>query len=414
MIDAANTVPPDRRASPEALSELLARLGAMLLEYGCATNRLEECLQVTAACHGHTAQVFATPTGLWLSVGDVVRLVRVQRWTVDLDRLAALDRVFNQLSDGELDVAETTAALDAIASAPRRYPAWTAVVAGGLASGSAALFFGGGVVEASVGFGLGLVFVVLSQAMAVRQRLRLLTDFSMGLLVGFATWAALAWNPGLDRRAMVLAAIIVAVPGMTLTAGLTELAEKNLVSGTARLMDAVMVMVSLVFGVAAAAIAEKWVAASVLVADVAQKAPPSLAVLSVATVVAGAAFVVLFVVPPRDAPWAIASGVVAWGTAVAGERLAVPAVSAAFVGALATGVYANVAARITDRPAQIYLLPGIVLLVPGAFGYVSFELLLWGDVTEGTARAFTTLLIAGALALGLLIANAAVPARKVL
>jgi len=47
---------------------------------------------------------------------------------------------------------------------------------------------------------------------------------------------------------MVLSAVIVLVPGLALTMGLAELSSRNLVSGTARIMDAIMQLFKLYFG----------------------------------------------------------------------------------------------------------------------------------------------------------------------
>ena len=47
-----------------------------------------------------------------------------------------------------------------------------------------------------------------------------------------------------------LAGLIVLVPGLTLTTAMTELATRDLVSGTARLMGAVLIFLEIGFGVA--------------------------------------------------------------------------------------------------------------------------------------------------------------------
>ena len=68
----------------------------------------------------------------------------------------------------------------------------------------------------------------------------------------------------------------------------------------------------------------------------------------------------------------------------------------------------------TQRPSQLFLLPGLVLLVPGSFGFLSLERFLRGDFVEGAAKGFEMFLIAGALVTGLLVANVVLPARKIL
>jgi uncharacterized membrane protein YjjB (DUF3815 family) len=83
-----------------------------------------------------------------------------------------------------------------------------------------------------------------------------------------------------------------------------------------------------------------------------------------------------------------------------------------FFGALATGLYANACARWTRRPAQLFLVPGMVLLVPGMFGFMSFGRLFTGDIEAGAAGAFQTLMVGAALATGIVAANTTLPPRK--
>ena len=49
-------------------------------------------------------------------------------------------------------------------------------------------------------------------------------------------------DPGINIRMVVLSAIIVFIPGLALTLGLAELSARHLVSGTARIMDALMLL----------------------------------------------------------------------------------------------------------------------------------------------------------------------------
>ena len=411
---------PDQRAPREPLADVLARLGRLLLGYGCSTHRLETALKLTAEAHGWSADVFAVPTGLWMSLAGpndtpAVRLVRVERWGIALDRLAALDEVFNALSEGRLDVAGAHARMDDIESATPRYSTRALVLAGGLASGSAAVFFGGGWMEAALAALVGLLSLALSVALGRGQHTRLLVDFAAGVVVGLAAWAATAIDPSLPRKPIVLAGLIVNVPGLGLTAGLAELSQKNLVSGTARLLDAGMVLLSLLFGVAAvAALEHLWTPDLALGLTEAVGPPAPLWVLGLATTLAAVSFVALFSVAQVDVAPAVLGAFLAWGTTIAADRLGLGGPAAAFFGALATGLYANVVARWRDRPAQIYLVPAIVLLVPGAFGFASVDRLLWGDVAGGLSGAVQTIMIAAALAIGLLLANAAAPPRKVL
>src|SRR5690606_33405202 len=55
-------------------------------------------------------------------------------------------------------------------------------------------------------------------------------------------------DPGINIRLTVLSAIISFIPGLALTIGFAELAARHLVSGNARIMDALMLLFKLYFG----------------------------------------------------------------------------------------------------------------------------------------------------------------------
>jgi uncharacterized membrane protein YjjB (DUF3815 family) len=59
-------------------------------------------------------------------------------------------------------------------------------------------------------------------------------------------------------------------------------------------------------------------------------------------------------------------------------------------------------------------LPGMMLLVPGSFGFISLSEMMRGDLEEGGRRAIAMLLVGGALVSGVLFANALLRPRKLL
>ena len=85
-----------------------------------------------------------------------------------------------------------------------------------------------------------------------------------------------------------------------------------------------------------------------------------------------------------------------------------------FLGALIAGVFSNVFARWKNRPSLIVRLPGILILVPGATGFLSLESVANGNVLEGVEAMFRVGITATALVTGFLVSNAVLPPRKAL
>jgi uncharacterized membrane protein YjjP (DUF1212 family) len=404
------------RLSTHLLLDYLLELGSELLSAGCPTYRLEELLTVVSELEGFKADVFAVPTGLFVSVrtptgeAPAMSMVRVKEWRIDLERLALLDEVLNRVIDRTLTVNEARARLRLLSSRPR----WSTPVlllAGAGASAGAAVSFGGSI---SHFFLAGLGGLVLRAVLLRTQRepgLRFLENFLGGSLAALTSWfATLVW-PNHSRDILVLAVVIPLLPGMVLTTGLAEITFKNLVSGTARLVDAVVTLLSLVFGIGLVLAFERWTGVRAAPAD-AVLAPAAWWWQPIAFVVACASFGVSLGLPLERLSIAFASGAVVWVS----QRLfqGWPGAAAAFCSALALAVLANAYARRTRKPAQLFLLPGLLLLVPGSFGFRSFDALLRGDLTQGASQAVDMFLLAGALVTGLLVANVVVPPKKIL
>ena len=106
----------------------------------------------------------------------------------------------------------------------------------------------------------------------------------------------------------------------------------------------------------------------------------------------------------------MSAGLVGFASAHAGVTALGPELGA-FVGALCVGLLAGAYARFARRPALIVLLPGVVLLVPGSLGFRSVSSFLETNAIDGVQGAFTMLIVATSLVVGLLSAAALTPPR---
>jgi uncharacterized membrane protein YjjB (DUF3815 family) len=285
-------------------------------------------------------------------------------------------------------------------------------LAGTLLSAAAAVFFGGSRIDVLVALGLGALLGLALAWLGRAPQGRLLLDFTAGVLAAAGASAATLVRRDVHPEIVVLATTIMFFPGMTFTTGLAELARKSLVSGGARLMEAFITLLHLMLGVALV-IGVRQMAQSVM-PDVAPPPPGlPLAWQAGALFLSAVCFGVVLSVPRKFLWSAIVSGAAAYvATAWAAHRL--PAHLGAFVGAFAVCTLANGLARLTKRPAQLFQVPGMLLLVPGSFGFVALGALLRGDLVGGATRAFAMVLVGGALVLGVLMANVLLPPRKVL
>lgn len=382
---------------------LVTELAAALHQVGAPAHRLEAVMEQVCASLEIDAQVFATPTMLLISHQGQTRLLRVSPVEAELSRMVAVDQVARWTARGVFDAEEALVALREAMAAPAPFSAPDTVAAFGVLSASAAVFFGGGWLDVVVAGGLGLAVGLALGWLGRRPETARLAPLLVAFGVAAVAGRAAAVGP-VDRHVLTLAALIVLLPGFSLTTAMSELSTGNLSAGSARLSGVVVSFLLLAVGAAAG-----WAISPPPLG----LAPPPLPLLvePIALLGAGGTLVVLFQARLRDA------GVVLMSAAAAfyGARFGISALGplgGSFASALLVTVLSNLQARLRDTPASIGLVPGILLLVPGTVGFRGLGALLEERTLDGLHGATSALLIAAALVSGILTANALVSSRR--
>jgi uncharacterized membrane protein YjjB (DUF3815 family) len=231
----------------------------------------------------------------------------------------------------------------------------------------------------------------------------------IGFLAAVGALAIARWVTPMNDRLVTLAALIVFLPGLQLTVGLTELAVGHLSAGAARLAGAGTTLLTLIIGAAIGwRIAEPWQT----LPDQPLPPPPE-SLRWFAVVVAPIAFAIVF--RARWPLWPVIIAVTVSGYATSrlfGDAWG-PEVGA-FTGALVVGCGSNLYARLRDRPALVPLTPGMIVLVPGSLGYRSLAAMLEHDTIAGVELAFSMLIVAMALVGGVLMSSTVISPKRIL
>lgn len=400
-----SSVPPSER------SQLVLSLARVLHQSGIPAHRLEELLERLAGQLGMEGQFYCTPTAIIASFGgERTHLMRVAPGSIDLAKQRRIDALVAEILQGSLDARHALEMVQEIQGAPPRHGPPATVVAFGAASSGVAAVLGGAPVDI-LAAGIAGLLVGLLALLAARSLpfLRVFEAVAALCATAIALSAQALW-PSANAMTVMMAGLIVLIPGLTLTVALTELATDNLVAGTARLASAAVVFIKLGFGVAVGVtLADSLGMAFTLRTS----AGVPLWVEPLAIVVVGVALTVLFRAAWGDMFWVLLGCAVATAGAKVGIALLGPQLGA-FAGALLVGVLSNLVARWRKQPGSLTLIPGVLLLVPGSLGFRSFTALLREDVSSGIEGAFTMFLIAISLVAGLLMANLLAHPRRAL
>lgn len=394
----------------------IIKLGKALHKFGTPAYRLETHLQTVAKTLGLDGYFLISPTSMTFVLQhdtdqEYNHVARVKPGELDLGALARTDALVEELRSGQRSLTEALQRLDQIAEMPNPYGPLLTLAAYGCAAAAFAMLMATSWNDVFWSGMVGLVVYGLVFAAEHSKRMAELLEPLAATVAGIVSCGLAQLDPSINIPVVILSGIIVFIPGLALTLGLAELSARDLMSGTMRIMDAVMVLFKLYFGaVLGVAIGNALFGQDLFIE------PTSLPRWAswLAVPLLSSALVFIFKARLKDAPWGIFAGILAFVAAMLGGIYLGDSIGI-FFGALAVGIYANLFSRWTKAPASIALLQGIVILVPGSKTYLGLNAFVSGDTLLAQPHLGAQLfLIFMSLVAGLIFSNVVVTPRSTL
>lgn len=114
-------------------------------------------------------------------------------------------------------------------------------------------------------------------------------------------------------------------------------------------------------------------------------------------------FTIIFRVPLPDIPICAIIGALGWVAYQLTSAYGFSSVMACFLGACVVALLSDIASKLCKDAATIFIIPGIMCLVPGSGMYRMMLELIHNNMTGFATEATQTLMAAGAIAVGLLV-----------
>ena len=240
---------------------LVLDAGQTLLENGSEVFRVQQTMEIMARSLGiEDFNVYVLTNGIFASARSPDSSESLTRHvplvSIHLGRVEAVNELSRELAAGKLNLDEAEQRLqDARALPPA--PPRVLRLAGAAGAACFGYLFGGGLAEALVAGIAGYLEVVVSQQLSAHKINRIFTIIVAAVVVtACAISMRLLLLPGLQVNFAIIGALMVLTPGVALTMGIRDILNADYLSGSIRLLDAVLVAGSIACGVAIA-----WLAA---------------------------------------------------------------------------------------------------------------------------------------------------------
>jgi uncharacterized membrane protein YjjP (DUF1212 family) len=381
--------------------------GELMMKSGAEIYRVEDTIErICRACRIDYVECFATTTGIFLSLdsgrdeNDMHTFIkRIHNSEINLDKISKINQFSRDFTATDLSVEMGMDRLRVIAA--QKAPNFMLQLLGAILVGA----------FLCPGFGgrpLDIVFAALASGVSycvsfAIERLRF-ADF-IRILIGCAACALFTillslLVPGIYISAVIISGTAIFMPGVAITNAARDLLSGDMLSGVARFAEALVTAIAIAGGVGL--LLKLWMlgGGSYLVNPSPWYPLPFSFLFGL---VATGGFCILFNAPKNL--YILISIIGGVGMLAKGALLAFDygTIIACFVGTCIIAILSEMCSRAGKEATTIFILPGIIPFVPGSVLYKTMEGMLNGNFTDAIALGSEALVIAGSIAVALIL-----------
>lgn len=236
--------------------ELAVEAGRVLLKYGAEIFRVEETIE--HICHRFQIErvdTFVMSNGIFITAEyagtDIFAKVKhVPLSGIHLGIVTEVNNLSREIAAGKIGVDEAMERLKEIEQMPPKKNIYR-ILAAGLGSGSFCYLLKGNVWESMISFCIGMVLYVFVIFAERHKMSKIIVNIVGGglitVLAVLAKYMDFPFPVSLDK--MIIGSILPLVPGVAFTNAIRDIANSDFISGTVRMIDALLVFVYMAIGV---------------------------------------------------------------------------------------------------------------------------------------------------------------------
>lgn len=233
--------------------DLAVAAGELLLRNGAETYRVEDTIKRICKKQGFwETEVFVFPTGIIVnSIYNDRRLTRMKQITerdINLTVISRVNSLSRRFAAGQLTVAEGLGEISRLTATDGSFNKMAVLGAGALASAAATILLGGSWADFWPALA-ATALVRLAIGVTVMNLAYILRVYLAGALAGLIGSVFVHTGFGLHVDKIIVGAVLPLVPGVALTNAIRDFISGDLMAGTIRLAEALLVAGAIAGGV---------------------------------------------------------------------------------------------------------------------------------------------------------------------
>lgn len=233
--------------------EVALKSGEILLTSGAEIHRVEDTVTRICKSYGVEAECFVLPTGIFVTVidteGEPVSFIkRIKQRTVDLRKVEKINSFSRSLQNSTISYSEATKVLGDV-SCSKGFDFPTRLIIAGITAFVYTLLFRGSIQDAVASFFIGMLIYMLKEKISSAGIFDFFEHFACGLVAGSLSLLVVKVFPFIDFYKIIIASIIILLPGVAITSALKDALHGNIVSSQSRLTEAIFIAAAVGSGV---------------------------------------------------------------------------------------------------------------------------------------------------------------------
>ena len=376
--------------------------GSIMISSGAETHRVEDTLhRILATTHFEHADAFVFTTGMVVTLsdpsGETLSIShRVTDTSRNFGRIIEVNSVSRDFCSGRISLEEATERLRDIKT-QTRYNSFIYHLGYVLASCGFAIMFGGEIIDAlaTIFCGIVLSIVILDLGPKIGRGFvtTILAAAAIPLTATSVSYVADHFlNISVQTNYMIIGAIMSLVPGLAMTTAFRDILQGDYLSAGSRILEALMVAVCVAIGIGTGMACSDMLGLSETLAlsfylSVANVPEFLLAAASAGLAIFG--MCIFFDTPKKFILACSFNAFISWGVYLIADYAGLNGLWASFLSTLSADLIAYYSARILKAPVILFLVAGILPMVPGISIYQGvYSFIFGGNASEILASAF--------------------------